>query len=173
MPITVAMIEEKEFKTKVRGYDPVEVDEFLDEICDELIALQDENASLQEQLNQARAQTARPARVEAPAPAAAPVRPQVPAIAKEQEETLRKLLINAQRVSDETVAEAHTRAETIVAEAQKKAELAVADIASERESISQEVEMLRKTAKDYRERFLRLVEDQQHVLSAEKELFKD
>jgi hypothetical protein len=60
-----------------------------------------------------------------------------------------------------------------VAEAQKKAELAVADIASERESISQEVEMLRKTAKDYRERFLRLVEDQQHVLSAEKELFKD
>jgi cell division initiation protein len=97
----------------------------------------------------------------------------VPAIAKEQEETLRKLLINAQRVSDETVAEAHTRAETIVAEAQKKAELAVADIASERESIAQEVEMLRKAAKDYRERFLRLVEDQQHVLGAEKELFKD
>ena len=31
MPITVPMIEEKEFKTKVRGYDPVEVDEFLDE----------------------------------------------------------------------------------------------------------------------------------------------
>ena len=30
MPITVAMIEEKEFKTKMRGYDPVEVDEFLD-----------------------------------------------------------------------------------------------------------------------------------------------
>ena len=41
MPITVAMIEEKEFKTKVRGYDPVEVDEFLDEICDEMINMQD------------------------------------------------------------------------------------------------------------------------------------
>ena len=27
MPITVEMIEEKEFKTKVRGYDPAEVDE--------------------------------------------------------------------------------------------------------------------------------------------------
>ena len=107
MPITVGMIEEKEFKTKVRGYDPVEVDEFLDEICDELIALQDEIASLQEQLAQARAQAARPARPESsPAMQQPTTRPQVPTIAKEQEETLRKLLVNAQRVSDETVAEA-------------------------------------------------------------------
>ncbi len=173
MPITVAMIEEKEFKTKVRGYDPVEVDEFLDEICDELIAMQDEVASLQEQLAQARAQAARPAKAE-PAPVAPPtMRPQVPSIAKEQEETLRKLLVNAQRVSDETVAEAHARAEAIVADAQRKAEEAVADIASERESLAQEVDTLRKAAKDYRERFLRLVADQQHILKAETELFAD
>lgn len=174
MPITVAMIEEKEFKTKVRGYDPVEVDEFLDEICDEIIALQDEIASLQEQLAQARAQAARSARQE-PAPVTPPpaMRPQVPSISKEQEETLRKLLLNAQRVSDETVAEAHARAEAIVAEAQKKAEEAVADIASEREALAQEVETLRKAAKDYRERFLRLVADQQHILKAETELFAD
>ena len=41
MAITVAMIEEKEFKIKMRGYDPSEVDEFLDEICDEMVALQE------------------------------------------------------------------------------------------------------------------------------------
>ena len=174
MPITVAMIEEKEFKTKVRGYDPVEVDEFLDEICDELIALQDEVASLQEQLAQSRAQAARPARQEqAPAVPPPTMRPQVAPIAKEQEETLRKLLVNAQRVSDETVAEAHARAEAIVAEAQRKAEEAVADIASERESLAQEVETLRKAAKDYRGRFQRLVDDQVHILKAETELFAD
>ncbi len=173
MPITVAMIEEKEFKTKVRGYDPVEVDEFLDEVCDELIALQDEVASLQEQLTQTRAQAARPVRPEPASVAPPTTRPQVPAIAKEQEETLRKLLVNAQRVSDETVAEAHARAEAIVAEAQSKAEAAVADIASERESLAQEVETLRKAAKDYRERFQRLVADQQHILKAETELFAD
>ena len=173
MPITIQTIEEKEFKTKVRGYDPVEVDEFLDEICDELIALQDEIASLQEQLAQSRAQAARPNRPEsAPAPQPA-VRAQVPAIAKEQEETLRKLLVNAQRVSDETVAEAHARAEAIVAEAQKKAEEAVIDIASERESLTQEVEILRKAAKDYKVRFQRLVEDQMHILKAETELFEE
>lgn len=49
MPITVAMIEEKEFKTKVRGYDPVEVDEFLDDICDEMIVMQEEISNLQAQ----------------------------------------------------------------------------------------------------------------------------
>ncbi len=176
MPITVEMIEQKEFKTKVRGYDPVEVDEFLDEICDELIALQDEVASLQNQLTQARAQAARPVKAEVPTPAPVapvPVRPQAPAIQKDQEETIRKLLVNAQRVSDETVAEAHARAEAIVAEAQKKAEMAVADVAGERDSLAQEVTMLRKAAKDYRDRFVRLVEDQQHVLKAETELFKD
>lgn len=41
MQITVDMIETKEFKTKPRGYDPQEVDEFLDAICDEMIRLQD------------------------------------------------------------------------------------------------------------------------------------
>ena len=108
--------------------------------------------------------------VNVPAPAA---RPAVPAMAKEQEETLRKLLVNAQRVSDETVAEAHTRAEAIVAQAQKKAEMAIADISSERETLEKEVDMLRKAAKDYRERFNRLIEDQQHILKAETELFQD
>ena len=53
MPITVAMIEEKEFKTKMRGYDPVEVDEFLDAICDEMVALQEEIATLNQRLSQA------------------------------------------------------------------------------------------------------------------------
>ena len=34
------------------------------------------------------------------------------------------------------------------------------------------MEMLRQAAKDYRERFLRLVEDQQHILNAETGLFE-
>ena len=52
MAITVTMIEEKEFKTKVRGYDPVEVDEFLDEICDEMIEMQGTIQTLRDQLKQ-------------------------------------------------------------------------------------------------------------------------
>ena len=52
MAITVAMIEEKEFKIKMRGYDPSEVDEFLDEVCDEMVALQEEIATLNQRLSQ-------------------------------------------------------------------------------------------------------------------------
>ncbi|NLB91544.1 MAG: DivIVA domain-containing protein [Clostridiales bacterium] len=175
MAITVEMIEQKEFKTKVRGYDPIEVDEFLDEIADELIALQDEIANLHQQLIQARAQGNRPQRPEVvPAAAPAPPRPQVSqTMAKEQEETLRQLLVNAQRVSDETVAEAHDRAEKIVDEAEKKASDVLANIRSEKDSMSKEVEELKQAAKDYRNRFIRLIEDQKHVLKAEKELFEE
>ena len=46
MAITVEMIEKKEFKYKMRGFDPDEVNEFLDEICDEMIAMQDQIAFL-------------------------------------------------------------------------------------------------------------------------------
>ena len=41
----------------------------------------------------------------------------------------------------------------------------------EKEALQDEIEMLRAAARDYRQRFLRLVEDQQHVLNAETELF--
>ena len=173
MAITIEMIEQKEFKTKVRGYDPIEVDEFLDEITDEVIALQDEIASLQQQLMQAKAQGNRPVRPEvAPPVPVAPPRPQMnQSMAKEQEETLRQLLVNAQRVSDETVAEAHNRAEKIVDDAQRKADEVLSSITTEKEQLGKEVEELKQAAKDYRGRFLRLIEDQNHVLKAEKELF--
>ena len=46
MQITIEMIETKEFKTKPRGYDPQEVDEFLDAICDEMARQLDEIQSL-------------------------------------------------------------------------------------------------------------------------------
>ena len=175
MAITVEIIEQKEFKTKVRGYDPIEVDEFLDEIADEIIALHDEIAALQQQVMQARAQSNRPQRPEvAPAVAPAPPRPQVSqTMGKEQEETLRLLLVNAQRVSDETVAEAHVRAEKIVDEAETKANAVLSNIAGEKDALTKEVEDLKQAAKDYRNRFLRLVEDQKHVLKAEKELFQE
>lgn len=173
MQITVKMIEEKEFKTKVRGYDPVEVDEFLDAICDELVTLQEENEALNQQLGQQQASMSRPVRAEvvpaAPAPQAKPV---VQAMARDQEETLRNLLVNAQKVSDQTVAEAHVRAEALVAEAQKKADAQLRSIQGDKEALEAEVEMLKNTAKDYRERFNRLLEDQKHVLNAETELFR-
>ena len=175
MPITVAMIEEKEFKTKLRGYDPVEVDEFLDEICDEMVAMQEEISTLQSRLNQA-------PRAEAPfvpAPAAMPVPAPVPAPRKaekaeteEASEAAQRLLAKAQKVYDETVAEAKAEADKILGGAHTRADSGLSDLGEERKALEEEIEMLKAAAKDYRERFERLVEDQQHVLRAETKLFE-
>ena len=41
MAITVSDIEQKEFAYKGTGYDPYDVDQYLDQICDEMVAMQD------------------------------------------------------------------------------------------------------------------------------------
>jgi len=178
MQITVEMIENKEFKTKVRGYDPAEVDEFLDAICDEMVAMEEEIDNLRQQLAQQSAEQVRPvvkaepAPVPVPAPVPAPAPTRAAVMEKEQQETLNSLLINAQKVADQTVAEAHDRADAIVAQAQKQMDEKLAGLADEKVALEAEVENLKKAAADYKERFLRLVQDQKHVLDAETELFK-
>lgn len=177
MPITVAMIEEKEFKTKMRGYDPVEVDEFLDEICDEMVAMQEEISTLQSRLNQApRAEAPfvpAPAAMPVPAPAPVPApRRAEKAETEEASEAAQRLLAKAQKVYDETVAEAKAEADKILSGAHTRADSGLSDLEEERKALEEEIEMLKAAAKDYRERFERLVEDQQHVLRAETKLFE-
>lgn len=177
MPITVAMIEEKEFKTKMRGYDPEEVDGFLDEICDEMVAMQEEIATLQARLAQApRSNQA----AFAPAPAAVPVPAPAPVMKEPVKETARedgseaaqKLLARAQKVYDETVADAKAEADKILAGAHQRADAGLEALEDEKAALEDEIKSLKAAAKDYRDRFQRLLDDQQHVLNAESKLFE-
>ena len=174
MPITVAMIEEKEFKTKMRGYDPVEVDEFLDEICDEMVAMQEEIATLQSRLSQAPRAAAPYTPVPAPVavPAPAPVVPASVAKTEDSSEAAQRLLARAQKVYDETVAEAKAEAEKILKGASARVHTGLEDLEEEKVALEKEIAMLKAAAKDYRVRFNRLVEDQKHILNAETELFE-
>ena len=189
MAITVAMIEEKEFKIKMRGYDPSEVDEFLDDICDEMVALQEEIATLNQRLSQsAQASAYAPSAVPAPAapvapvPAPAPVPVPAPAPVKKEEEpapqkqdaseAAQKLLARAQKVYDDTLADAKQEAQEILKEAEKKAAEKIGSLEEQRDTLLKEVEELKAAAQDYRERFQRLIEDQAHVLKAETKLFE-
>ena len=157
MPITVPMIEEKEFKTKVRGYDPVEVDEFLDEICDEMIVMQEEISNLQARLAQASrnlAYTQQPA-------------PQRPTPAADASESAQKLIANAQRLADETVAQAKQEAEDILSKAKSQAaDLETTALSQEREALEQQIADLKAAARAYRDKLLRLMEDQRAALDA-------
>ena len=105
MQITIEMIESKEFKIKPRGYDQQEVDEFLDAICDEMAAQQDQIQALQQQLMSAQAKR--------PAPAPAPA----PAVTPDATGALQEILEMAQKVKAETIAAAEKQAE----EEQKRA----------------------------------------------------
>ena len=55
MAVTIQMIETKEFKTVAKGYDPEEVDVFLDDICDQFDEMENEIKSLRASLAKAQA----------------------------------------------------------------------------------------------------------------------
>lgn len=157
MPITVPMIEEKEFKTKVRGYDPVEVDEFLDEICDEMIVMQEEISNLQARL----AQASRNLAYSQPAPQ----RPAAPS--GEASESAQKLMANAQRLYDETIAQAKQEAAAIVAKAKEQVgDAETQALVGERDALEKQISDLRATARAYRDQLLKLMEDQRALLDA-------
>ena len=162
MAVTIQMIGEKEFKIKPHGYDQDEVDEFLDDIADEFESLENEIRSLNARL------------AAQPTPAPAPAVPQrsEPAPTALQEENIKNLLINAQKVCDETVSNAQTRAEEMVTDAREQAEKIVAEARSEERRLQDGMESLRAATADYRARFQRLIDDQAEILKNESELFK-
>lgn len=154
MAISIQMIETKEFKVKPSGYDPEEVDLFLDSIIDEF-------EDMQREIQQLRS-----------AAAARPKVTQQQPVVSESTETAQKLLANAQRVSDETMADARRQAETIISEAKVEADRLVRDAQKESTRLTDSLEELKNAANDYRERFKRLVEDQMHLINADTELFE-
>ncbi len=167
MQITIEMIETKEFKTKPRGYDPQEVDEFLDAICDEMARQLDEIQALQQQLNAAKA--ARPA-VEAPTTQVKPVQVK-PAPAAVPDDSFREILEMAQKVKNETIAAAEAKAAAIVAQAEEEAKKKLGSLSEEKEKLTGEVSALKAAAAEYRTKFESLLQAQQEALEKATELF--
>ncbi len=167
MQITIEMIETKEFKTKPRGYDPQEVDEFLDAICDEMVRMMDQTAALQQQL--AAAKAARPV-MEAPTQqmkpiVAAPVKAAVP------DADFREILEMAQKVKNETIAAAEAKAEEIIAKAKEEAAAKLDNLDVEKESLVKQVAALKEAAADYRAKFESLLQAQQEAIEKASDLF--
>lgn len=169
MQITVEMIDTKEFKIKPRGYDQQEVDDFLDAIGDEMVRQLDTIQSLQKQLAQAKA--ARPAVSEAPTQAFKPVAQPKPAPAAVPTDSFREILEMAQKVKDETIAEAQRKADDIVAKATEEASRRLNNLDSEKESLTREVAALKAAANEYRTKFEALLQAQQEAMEKAADLF--
>lgn len=168
MQVTIEMIETKEFKVIAHGYDPKEVDEFLDDIMDEMVRQQDEIQKLQQQLAAAKAAPA----VNAPTQVVRPVQ-NVYAAPKAEvpDKDFREILEMAQKVKNETIAKAEAEAEVILAKAQEAADAQLKGLSDEKEQLTKQVTDLRAAAADYRTRFEALLAAQQEAIEKATQLF--
>ena len=181
MPISVKDIREKKFSyQKKDGYNVDEVDDFLDEIVDQLSVLIRENMALSEQVKTLEAQAekggalfseavAAPVKEE-PAKEAEPAYDE-PSYFKNLEIAMRDTLINAQRIADDTVAEARAKAQELVKSAEEQASATLANAKTEADGIKAEADNVRKAIANYRASFRHLVEGQVQILKETDSLF--
>lgn len=179
MPISVKDIQEKEFSRQKRdGYMVEEVDDFLDQIADQLSVLIRENMALAEKLKAAESAPAPLFAPAAPAPVVpAPAAPSAdpaydePSYFKNLELAMRDTLVGAQRIADDTVADARKKAQQLVSAAEEQAAQIAASAKAEAETVKAEAEGIRKSISGYRTAFRRLVEGQVKILKDTESLF--
>ena len=155
--ITVDLISSKEFTIENRGYSRQEVDEFLDDVCDEMERMEAEIQELRQKNTAVRENTP------APAPAAAP--------SAEEESRFREILEMAARVKEETIRKAKEDAEAIRAKAEAEATERLDGLNEEKEALTQQVSQLKETATNYRKQFEELLQAQQEALEKAADLF--
>ncbi|MDO4837291.1 MAG: DivIVA domain-containing protein [Clostridia bacterium] len=173
MAVTIEMIETKEFKVIARGYDPKEVDGFLDDIMDEMARLMDEKQSLQQQLAAAKAAAAAPAaatQVVRPVQASPYAAPKAAAPAAPSKDAL-EILEMAQKLKNETLEKAQAEAQEILAKAQEKADEQLKDLSGDKETLTRQVADLRAAAAEYRKNFEALLQAQQEAIEKASNLF--
>ena len=153
--ITVDEISRKEFSFANKGYNQKEVDDFLDDICDEMERMENEIMDLRQKTSVVR-----------PAPQ------ENAGISAENEQSFREVLAMAVQLKEETLRKAKEDAEAIRAKAETEATDRLDGLAEERRVLEQEVAALKKAASDYRTQFEALLQAQQDALDKAAELFE-
>ncbi|MBQ9253082.1 MAG: DivIVA domain-containing protein [Clostridia bacterium] len=158
--VTVDLISTKEFSHVNKGYNPKEVDEFLDDICDEMERMEAEIKDLRQKTTAVHP--------------AAPVAAEENATAVPSEEItnqFREILTTAQQVKDETIRKAKEDAEAIRAKAEAEATERLDGLSEERDALTRQITELKATAASYRQQFEQLLAAQQEALEKATELF--
>ena len=184
MPITPAEIQQKTFsEAKRRGYEPSEVDEFLEQISrdidamlrkiadlkNRLTAAEAKNGELQGEIEKVRAESDKAvadARAAAPAAPAAPANNGKPNIYSATEEQLSAALIVAQQTADRIVAEAKSNAERIRLDADNQARKVIRQALDEKQTELDEIERLKVSRENFRTEYLALIQKFSDAASA-------
>ena len=148
MDVTPQLLKDVDFREKkFGGYDPDEVDDFLERVG---VAIGQLQLRLREMTQRAEAAEARLAEQ----PAA------TPAVASEVDDTLRRTLLLAQRTADAAVAEAQEDAQRIVATAQEEAErIRSEDAARHERELADSQDEIRRAGDETRNRILAEVDE--------------
>ena len=157
--VTVDLISTKEFTQVSKGYNPKEVDEFLDDICDEMERMEAEIKDLRQKTT-----SVRPAPVETAAPASSEP-------GQEITDKFREILVMAAQVKDETIRKAKEDAEAIRAKAEAEATERLDGLNEEKDALTRQITELKSTAASYRQQFEQLLQAQQEALEKAAELF--
>ena len=182
MAISVKDIQEKEFPTQANGYAVEQVDDFLDEIAEQLSALIRENLLLKGETNKLEQELAAKEKALQEAVSKTPDYNEE-GYFKNLQSAMRDTLISAQRVADETLSAAKSEADRLAADSKAEADRIVEKARSEAAAMTDraqnaaasakaEYESLKASAENYRASFRKLVEEQLQALKANDILFK-
>lgn len=162
MAITPADIQAQTFSEAKRGYDPGEVDVFLEQLSAEVDAMLNKIVDLknrltasEQQLAEAQAQLAQAA--SAPAPALAPAPAPVPEYTA-NERQISAALIAAQQTADNIVAEARENADRIRNEADAKAREVIRQALAEKQTEIEEIDRLKASREEFKNEYLKLIQ---------------
>lgn len=147
MAVTPIDINNKEFSRKFKGYDPDEVDDFLDRITLEMESLIKEKRELEKKIKFMGEQVEHYMSLQ---------------------DTLNKSIVVAQDAADQLRENAEKESDIIISEAQHRAEEMITIAAEKATRIASETETLRKTAIVFRKKFQLLVEAQLDLIKNEE-----
>ena len=147
MAITPNDIHNKDFSTKFKGFDPEEVNDFLEEVKTELETLIRDNKDLEKRVkfNEEKVE-----------------------YFNAIQETLNKSIIVAQEAADRLKENARKDAEIIIFEAEKEAERLLKEAAEKATEINRETDLIKKETRIFRQRLQILTQTQLDMIKNEE-----
>lgn len=165
MAITPADIQAQTFSEAKRGYDPSEVDVFLEQLSSEvdamlnkIVDLKNRLTATEQQLAETQAQLSQALDAQAEAAVEPEPQPSGAAALGASESQIAQALISAQQTADAIIAEAQDNAGRIRDEADAKAREVIRQALAEKQKEVEEIDRLKASREDFKSDYLKLVQ---------------
>ena len=144
MKLTPLDIHHKEFGRSIRGYNEGEVDEFLDQVADELERLFKENIDLSERIEAADEKVKG---------------------YQDMERTLHNTMVSAQKSAEDIIAKAKHEAEIVLKDAEVKAKEIIHNALTQKQRTQSDLMRIKQAEEEFRGQFKTLLDNHQRTLA--------